>query len=492
MLLLLSALVLSASIVLGGGTYAGFLGDVWLQCLAIPLLLATIWAASGVRLLLIATFVGVLLLPLISLPQGIAASYWGDSPPGGVEARQLSSLSLTPQAGWASLVSLLPIGAIFLAVSQMHARQRVQLAFVVIFLGGVSAVIGFMQVAQGPDSSLRLYEITNPSEAVGFFANRNHFSSLLYVTLLLVSPWLILASGEALSRASLTSSSILQFAGICAFLLLLAAGLALARSRAGIFLAMAAVVGIGLVAWSTRGREIAGGTSRLITLGLLGFVTLFAAQFGFHRLQARFDRDPLEDLRVPFNATTLEAALANLPFGTGLGSFVPVYAVYEKAADQFVGFANRAHNDLLEVTLETGIVGIVFMASFAIWFIMRSSKVWWTADANLRPIDRMLQRVCTLCIVLLIAHSLVDYPLRTTAMGVIFAFCSAMLIPPPAAALPGKTPRSTQRQSQPIEPDLRDAEPTAAPKKLRNLAHMEWPQEWQSGEAGDKERGSSE
>jgi hypothetical protein len=44
------------------------------------------------------------------------------------------------------------------------------------------------------------------------------------------------------------------------------------------------------------------------------------------------------------------------PFGTGLGTFLPVYATVEKDENVSFAFANRAHNDLAEVLLETGIL----------------------------------------------------------------------------------------------------------------------------------------
>lgn len=54
------------------------------------------------------------------------------------------------------------------------------MSLVVIGIGPASVLLGFLQVAQGPSSPLRLFEFTNLTEAVGFFANRNHFSALLY------------------------------------------------------------------------------------------------------------------------------------------------------------------------------------------------------------------------------------------------------------------------------------------------------------------------
>ena len=51
-------------------------------------------------------------------------------------------------------------------------------------VGIIGVFVGLFQVAGGPESPLRYFEITNPTEAVGFFANRNHFAALLYCLIL--------------------------------------------------------------------------------------------------------------------------------------------------------------------------------------------------------------------------------------------------------------------------------------------------------------------
>ena len=148
----------------------------------------------------------------------------------------------------------------------------------------------------------------------------------------------------------------------------------MARSRAGVFLAMVALIGIiFMVLRQRKDREDAPIRSRL-TVGRMSiiavvFSVVFAAQFGLDIMLTRFEGDPLEDLRVPLAGTTFEAALRSLPFGTGLGSFVPVYAVVEKESDVFAGFANRAHNDLAEILLETGLFGLVLLVAFLAWYL---------------------------------------------------------------------------------------------------------------------------
>jgi len=71
----------------------------------------------------------------------------------------------------------------------LHALERRLLSACMLAVGAVSVVLGFGQVAEGPASPLRFFANTNPSEAVGFFPNRNHFAALLYVMILLAAAW---------------------------------------------------------------------------------------------------------------------------------------------------------------------------------------------------------------------------------------------------------------------------------------------------------------
>jgi hypothetical protein len=93
-------------------------------------------------------------------------------------------------------------------------------------------------------------------------------------------------------------------------------------------------------------------------------------------------------------------------------------------------YVNHAHNDILEVWLETGAVGIAVAGLFMLWIALKS-KIWWQIPANAQAIDQSLVRTGIVAIGLLIAHSFVDYPLRTGALEGIFAFACALLVTPP-------------------------------------------------------------
>ena len=450
MTLILTAIALSCAVLFGGGTRSGFLGDVAVQVLSVPLLVLAVLTllteqggADGVHgrrrrrasWFLLLAILGVGAVQLLPLPAGLIGSITQRLPIGPVTleggTNPWHSISVAPQAAWSGLASLIVPVAIFLGVSQLGEHDRVRLSKLLVVLGAVSLVIGLLQVAQGPGSQLRFFEYTNIEDAVGFFANRNHFAALMYVLLVLVGAWLISFRAGFRQRDLLTARNLLLLAAAFGLVVATMAALATARSRAGMALTMVALVGL-VVLNRSSARKSAGnpgagaGISRLITV-ILGFAVLFAVQFGLQRMMTRFGTDPLEDLRIPLTLTTLDAALRSFPFGTGIGSFVPVFAVVERPTELMMSYANRAHNDFAEWLLEMGVVAPIVMGAALAWFVVASVRVWRAKEHTNE--HAILQRAATLVVLLLLGHSLVDYPLRTTALISVFAFASALLLP---------------------------------------------------------------
>ena len=299
-----------------------------------------------------------------------------------------------------------------------------------------SVFFGLLQVAQGPSSPLRVFPFTNQNEAVGLFANRNHYAALLYSALILMAPWAAAASADiaATSRRKGYPTSVV-IAAIASFtiIVMLLSAQAMARSRAGMALAVIAIIAALMLPMTVGNRRSEGnGTGRIIVLGTI-LALIFAGQFALDRVMERFDTDAFADARIPYARNTIEAARTFMPFGSGVGSFVTVYGSFEKPADLHRTFANRAHNDILEAWLETGIFGIVLFALFLVWYFGRSIALLRATVDKRQRIDALIARSALVVIALLLAHSLADYPLRTGAMAGIFAFCCALLLPPPLA-----------------------------------------------------------
>lgn len=489
----LCGIVLLSAILFGGGTHAGFFGDVAVQLLSVPLLALSLWRALDgekmdwhkQRIILAVCCAVVLVVAIQLLPLPFRFTSIGAAP--AAQAHELdllvkksswAAISVSPEATWAAAASLIVPAAVFAAAAQLTSAQRLRLTWLLLFLGAAALMLGFLQMAQGPSSSLRFYQFTNPGETVGFFANRNHFAAHLYVTLVLGAVWFLSTANKVLNSRRFQSRSIVWLTAASVFLVSVVAGLALARSRAGIFLALAALIGIVFLVLKQRYQEVAHSSRSRVTLSRIAIVivlcaVLFSVQFGLGSIMSRFGRDPINDIRPALAQTTLETALAALPFGTGLGSFVPVYAAVEKDADVVEGYVNRAHNDLAEFLLETGIIGIMLLSVFFFWYFRRAYQVWKTTARD-HGSQLMLQRASTLIIALLLVHSLVDYPLRTTALSALFAFYCAVLA------------TNAERESEPVLPkrgSSKQPRPVPLPVSSEKWGHdVQWPESWQKRE----------
>jgi O-antigen ligase len=109
------------------------------------------------------------------------------------------------------------------------------------------------------------------------------------------------------------------------------------------------------------------------------------------------------------------------PAGTGFGSFPSVYPLTEDPnfVDRF--FVNHAHNDYLEITLEGGAPGLVLLAAFVWWWMTVANRAW-------RSTGAYFAKAATIASGVMLAHSAVDYPLRTAALATVFALSLGLML----------------------------------------------------------------
>lgn len=141
----LTASVLVAAIAFGGATGNGFPGDVFLQFLAVILLIAALRdiATSGTfrhfqwPLILVTALVAIPLIQLLPLPPDLSSRL-----PGRALISQTYALidqplpplplSMTPSATWLSALALLPPVAVFLATLTLDYSERRRISYVLI------------------------------------------------------------------------------------------------------------------------------------------------------------------------------------------------------------------------------------------------------------------------------------------------------------------------------------------------------------------------
>jgi O-antigen ligase len=420
-------------LLLGGASAAGWWANLGLQLGGLALLFYTAASqrgtplsapsrqAIGIGLLLLALFAA----QLVPLPPAL----WSHLPGRGSVAegfRMLGlplpwlPLSLEPYKTIGSALWLLPAAAVLAGIVVLGAYRSSWLAWVLAAVSIVSVAIGALQLVGGEHASAYFYQITNIGAMTGFFANANHLATLLLATV----PFLAALYLNALNKGrSLKKSSglLVVLAGTGAVIVV---GLAGATSIAGAGLALPVAAASVLLILS-RKRRVPGWSAALLALLLAGSVAAaFAAPFNNNLTGERSHTS--EDSRRTSFALTARAAGEYLPFGSGVGTFQQVYRQHEDPASVGRFFMNHAHGDYLELALETGIPGILVVLVFLLWWLRRTFVLWTREDGD------PFARAATIAIGAMLAHSVVDYPLRTAAMSAVFAMCCGLIADPRA------------------------------------------------------------
>lgn len=408
--------MLTAALVLGGGQ--GTLGDALVQVLALVLIATTLLRNAtepDARLTRVAWLVlvpcSLPLLQLLPIPESVWM--WPEVrrtlavEAGTLNVDSTQRWSLVPLATERALFWVLPAVAGFLAALQLEAAQRKALLAIIVGLAMLSAVLGLAQLAGGTDSVLRFYSITNRTEAVGFFANRNHLASLLAVAL----PLVVVGTARWLARRdqwdAFTVLGLLAGIGMVALLIL---GIAIAKSRAGLLLGMLGLLGSLPIVLGQRRRR---GTRRVLAIAVALGLTL-VVQFALFGILQRLEKDPLEDARFRFLPVAMDVAQSQAPLGSGLGGFRRAFEAGDSAPDH--SYVNHAHNDYAELWIEAGpvaaLAGLILLGA---WFLALW-RAWRGKGLAPGGSERSLALAAALGLAMLALHSLADYPLRTTAL----------------------------------------------------------------------------
>lgn len=318
-------------------------------------------------------------------------------------------LSLDPAATRSDLIAMIPALAFFVAGFAMPARLRGQFALLVSILAVINVVLG---LAQRGNLVEGLWGDTG-ANIMGFFVNHNMYAAALYCSI----PFLV---SLVLPELRKTPARRFFVAGLAAvYLAIIIVGLAQSRSRAGFLMAIIAVLSIIPLELSKRNAsdDRGGQTSRLAIWAVIGGVIL-VAQFGLAAASRLASTDPLVDYRYFISSTTFTALREFFPVGSGFGTFVPVYKMFELPEAIMPAFVNHAHNDWLELAMEGGVPAILLLVLFLVWFLaaaVRSWRIGGNSTSDLVP------RAASIAALGLMAQSIVDYPLRDPNLMALFA-----------------------------------------------------------------------
>jgi O-antigen ligase len=442
----LAPLYLLLCLILGGASAAGIWANMLLQLLALPLIAGALLStpstplpAPGRQLIaLLLMLVAVIALQLVPLPPSIWTALPGRAPIAeayaavGVEAPWLG-LSLAPYRTVSSALWLLPAIAVLLAILRLRAFKPGWIAWTIVAVTVLSVSIGALQVAGG--ESWYIYDVTNMGASVGFFANANHLATLLVCTLPFLTALYLRAraKGQSMQRNSGLLVLLVGAVGV------VFVGIAVNRSLAGVGLSVPVLAASALMILSRRGRRMPLWLLALVPLLVVGsLAAALSAPLG-NNLVGEEARSS-ESSRATSFARSLDAAGDYVPAGSGIGSFQDIYRSHEAPETISRFFMNHVHNDYIELWLETGVPGMAVLALFFFWWGGRVIAIWRAEERDHFALAGSIASAAIL------AHSFVDYPLRTAAISAVFALSLALMAEPRPA---GRARRGESESGKP-------------------------------------------
>jgi len=424
----------AANTMLGGSGVSYPLVELALQLILAAIAVAWVWRVSPDVLraiprsvwLIVVMVLAVPTLQLVPLPPAI----WQHLPGREVELRNLTllglgdswrPLSLMPDITLGSLISMASAMILLVMAVCVPRSGRTLLFGVIAAVALLSLVVGAGQIGGGDGNIFRIYQ---PDSAFlnGFQNARNAQADVLLIGMLCLAGVIRdMVLGEVLPDRRL-----LVLGGLAAGSAVLALGVVLTGSRTGMGLLIPVLVMQAILVrpWLGLGwRNLVLGAIALVVLAVLAFYALREnAMIG--RALSRFATKG--EFRPEIWTDTLFAIRSYLPWGAGMGTFIPVFFLHERLEIVSELVANRAHDDYLELVLEAGLPGILVA-------ILVCSLIFSGLRKGITQGGRRVrgQVFCATSVLLVITlHSLVDYPLRSMSLAGIAAVCAAVLLNP--------------------------------------------------------------
>lgn len=423
--------LLAFALIFGGGGVGYGLSNALVQLLALVLLALNydtvnrfIRHAPLPLLLLIGA---TLLLPLAQLVP-LPSAMWRALPGRDLatEALQLVGdpagmwrpLSLDPARTLAALLGTIAPATMVVLAWSAHDEDRSRVLGTLVWAGIACVGVGILQLSGAVPSFYDTNDVHDLKVIHGTFANRNS-AGIFFVAALTMAcamPLLRVSSTALLLRliqiAVLTLGTIGTMSRSSTALLLVPSSFLLAR-----VIASRSAWRAQLMPSRTRG---AFWKTALLTALVIASVTGLGLAGG-GRLADTFGRfENLEDQRPEIWSDAMESAARYWPMGAGTGTFDEVFQVDESLEFVTPRLAGRAHNDFIEMAVESGVFAEALAAA---WLIV----VAMAAVLARSRVDRWLIWGACVGLGCFALQSGIDYPLRNQAnlcvAALLFATC---------------------------------------------------------------------
>ncbi|MFY9647112.1 MAG: O-antigen ligase family protein [Terriglobales bacterium] len=334
-----------------------------------------------------------------------------------VLAQWATGITAYRSATYSHLLLYAAYGMLVFVVTQ-SLRRSSQFELMAKLVTVYGAVVSSFAVLQGLSPNGKLYWIWSLHQGgniYGPYVNHNHYAGLMEM----LTPFPLVLAASRFTEGNRK----IAVAGIAA---LMAASIFLSGSRGGMVAFLAQMVGLSMLLLHKRDR----GWKRPLMMGaFLALVIGFMVWIGGNQLTERLisihseAREELEGgVRFTIDHDCFRMLLKKPFLGWGLGTFPVVYPEFRTFYTTF--FVNEAHNDYLQLVVETGLAGL----AITLWFLI---VVFRQAAAKLSPStlkkndwtesgNGALTVAALLGCVGILVHSFLDFNLQIPANAALF------------------------------------------------------------------------
>lgn len=332
-----------------------------------------------------------------------------------IQDRNYFTISLYPFASLKEILLLLAYFAFAISIAFFcNNKNRIKYVIALVFL------ITFAESFIGIYQSIYLGELST-----GTYVNRNHFSGFLELTLFLLIGYALgqrnyeIKGADSKSRLKeiFTSDRIFKQITIILAISFIAMALFTSQSRMAIFSFLATSVLMYLLIYKYSKNSPA----ETIIIGFGIFMTLCYVFFiSFYPIIRRFVETIGEAPgRTEIWKDSLRIAYDFPIFGTGLNTFRDIYPKYKSL--EIASRINFAHNDYIQLLVETGIIGFILLL-IPTYLLIKYSLQKISFYISRRDYFAAYIRLGALCgIIAILIHSLVDFNLHIPANAIYFS-----------------------------------------------------------------------
>ena len=325
---------------------------------------------------------------------------------------------------WLFIISL---GFFFVVLRHLCIDRKTlkTVVFVIISIGLFEAIYG---LAQALVPSMGVLWVDHFQEfrgyARGTYINRNHFAGFIEMIWPLALGFTMSLSGRGYTIKTALSSDRLNRQALMALgIVVLLLSLLFTRSRAGI-----AGGFIGLITFTIISRSNNKGMthrSRWLLGSIVVLLGVYGITIGVGPIVERFLAIGNDNSRMDFWRDSIPIIIDH-PFGIGLRNYETVFQIYNKSfiSGKTVTFA---HNDFLQLLVETGWIGFISLIGAYIFFICKSVGHIKGIDIRRDPLRYYLAVGAFSGLISMTFHSFFDFNLQIPANCAYFVSLMAIL-----------------------------------------------------------------